>query len=45
MKRILILLGCATLFTGCNVYRQFERPEVETGSLFGHDVRAVDTGQ
>ena len=43
MKRILILLGCATLLTGCNVYRQFERPEVETDNLFGHDVRAVDT--
>lgn len=43
MKRILILLGCVTLLTGCNVYRQFERPEVETDNLFGHDVRAVDT--
>lgn len=43
MKRILILLGCATLLTGCNVYKQFERPDVETDSLYGQDVRVADT--
>ena len=37
MKKILLILGIATLFTSCSIYKKYSRPEeISTDKLYGN---------
>lgn len=43
MKKILLILGIATLFTSCSIYKKYSRPEeISTDKLYGN-VEKADT--
>lgn len=41
MKKLCIFLGAAALLSSCNLYKSYERPEVDTEGLYGDQVEAV----
>lgn len=44
MKKILLILGIATLFTSCSIYKKYSRPEdISTDKLYGNIEKADTT--
>ena len=44
MKKILLILGIATLFTSCTIYKKYSRPEeISTKNLYGNIEKADTT--
>ena len=44
MKKILLILGIATLFTSCSIYKKYSRPEeITTKNLYGNIEKADTT--
>ena len=44
MKKILLILGIATLFTSCSIYKKYSRPEeISTKNLYGNIEKADTT--
>ena len=44
MKKILLILGIATLFTSCSIYKKYSRPEsISTDRLYGNMEKADTT--
>lgn len=41
MKKLFIFLGAAALLSSCNLYKSYERPEVDTEGLYGDQIEAV----
>ena len=42
-RYIIILLGVVALLQGCNVYKAYQRPEVEVNGLYRDTVSVADT--
>lgn len=43
MKRIYISLIIVALFSGCNIYKKYDRPEVETAAVYGKEIAPIDS--
>ena len=43
MKRAIILIMAASLFTACGIYKPYTRPDVRTGNLYGAEYSTTDT--
>ena len=43
MKKIMIFMSAALLFTGCGLYNKYERPEVKTDGIVRDPVSLTDT--
>lgn len=43
MKRAIILIMAASLFTACSIYKPYTRPDVRTDNLYGAEYSTTDT--
>ena len=43
MKKIMIMMSAALLFTGCGLYNKYERPEVQADGIVRDPVSLTDT--
>lgn len=43
MKRIIIIIMTASLFTACGIYKPYTRPEIRTDNLYGAEYSTTDT--